>query len=301
MLGFGRPEPVPEHEATGETARIYHEIRQTLRVSGVNLVFRTWAGMGRLLPVAWEGVRANAETRAFEDAADQLRMEAAHAADALGRVSAAGEARLGESQVFQLRAALDLYRYVTPKLLLLTAAVRMALEDGRADGSVTGSELIARGVPTRMYPMEMVAEEPDEKRIREQFDDIKKTLGLSRINSVYRTLALWPDYLEPAWDGLKPITGLDEYEAAADRLRDRSRELVGTLPYPIALSREAVENAGEDAGNLLETAEKFEKLVPGVVLNAALFALDWQDAAEVARSPFPAPSRSVTPVVGGMA
>jgi hypothetical protein len=49
------------------------------------------------------------------------------------------------------------------------------------------------------------------------FRDIKKTLGLSQINSDYRTLALWPDYLEAAWKGLKPVTQSDEYRQAARR------------------------------------------------------------------------------------
>ncbi len=31
-----QPSPIDEHAATGETARIYHDIRQTLRVSGVS-------------------------------------------------------------------------------------------------------------------------------------------------------------------------------------------------------------------------------------------------------------------------
>lgn len=45
--------PIAEHEAHGDTARIYHEIRQTLRVSGVNLNFRTWATFPHFFSAMW--------------------------------------------------------------------------------------------------------------------------------------------------------------------------------------------------------------------------------------------------------
>jgi len=79
-----------------------------------------------------------------------------------------------------------------------------------------------------MAAMEMVSETPDDKSLRDLFDDIKKTLSLRSVNSDYRTLALWPDYLADAWGRLKPVTGRDEYTAAADRLRETARTLART-------------------------------------------------------------------------
>lgn len=120
MLGFGQPKQVAEHEAEGEIDRVYHEIKQTLRVTGVNLNFRIWASYERFFPVMWDAVRPNVETRAFENAADPLRTEAVRRATTLGSLEAAGRVRLGQSQIYQLRAALHLYHYINPKLLLLT-------------------------------------------------------------------------------------------------------------------------------------------------------------------------------------
>ncbi len=291
MLGLGKPKPVDEYEAHGETERIYHQLRQTVRVTGVNLNFRTWAGFEHFFPAMWDTVQPNLETRIFEDAADQVRAQAVHAADLLGRVGAVAEADLGESQAFQVRAALNLYHYVNPKMLVLTSAVRLALE-GESPGQPesTDVELIARGAPAGMYPMEMVDEDPESNQVEKVFRDIKKTLGLSQINSDYRTLALWPDYLEAAWKGLKPITQRDEYRTAADVLRERSRTLARRLPHPIPLSPEQVEALGEDADEVMQTTERFEQLLPGLILNIALLALDWAEPEALARSPFPAPA-----------
>jgi len=127
MFGLGKPKQVTEREAEGEVERVYHEIKQSLRVTGVNLNFRAWAGYEKFFPVMWDAMRPTVETRAFEEAADQVRAEAARAAETLGRLDAASQVQLGESQAYQIKAALDLYHYVNPKLLVFTSAVKLAL------------------------------------------------------------------------------------------------------------------------------------------------------------------------------
>jgi Halocarboxylic acid dehydrogenase DehI len=90
MFGLRRPKQIEEHEAAGEIERIYHEIRETLRVTGVtgvNLNFRIWARYEKFLPTMWEAVRPNVETCLFENAADQLRAEAVYIAERWARPS----------------------------------------------------------------------------------------------------------------------------------------------------------------------------------------------------------------------
>lgn len=117
MLGLGKKKPVAEYEAEGEIERVYHEIRQVLRVSGVNLNLRTWATFDKFLPAMWDALRPNLETRGFESAADRVRSDAVDAATVFPRLDAVASGTLGESQRFQLQRALNLYHYVNPKLL----------------------------------------------------------------------------------------------------------------------------------------------------------------------------------------
>jgi hypothetical protein len=51
--------------------------------------------------------------------------------------------------------------YINPKLLVLTSAVRLALmgEQITAGSGQADCELIERGIPARMYSMEMVSDE----------------------------------------------------------------------------------------------------------------------------------------------
>ncbi len=293
VFGFGKPKPVKEIEATGEIERVYHEIKQSMRVSGINLNFRTWAGFDKFFQAMWDAMRPLVETKAFENAADQIRAVSVELAESLGAVNAQSQVNLGESQQYQIKEALRLYHYINPKLLVFTSKVKQALEGESSSnaGDISGQELIERGIPLKMYPMEMVAEEPADERIAAIFEDIKETLSLSSINSDYRTLALWADYLDVSWNALKPITQTDGYAQASNDLRELSRNLASHLP-DISLSKQQVEDLGENAGEILKTTEKFERLLPSLVLNISLLSLDWQSAEELLKSPFPAATRA---------
>src|SRR5919204_3702161 len=122
------PIAVDEHAAVGEVARIYHDVRQTLRVSGVNLNFRTWAAFDRFLPLMWNAIRDVAASRVFEAAADEVRADAVRLASQLPPIGAATDVVLGESQQYHIKAALELYHYINPKLLVLTSIVASALD-----------------------------------------------------------------------------------------------------------------------------------------------------------------------------
>lgn len=296
MFGSSKPHPIAEEEATGDIDRVYHEIKQSLRVSGVNLNFRTWAGYDSFLPMMWDAFRPNLETRNFEEGADRLRAETAQAAQTFEAPSAVSQSSLGRSQVYQIQAALDLYHYINPKLLLLTSAVRLALdgqEIGTNDDPPKDVESIERGVPPRMAALEMEAEEPDDPQLQEAFADIRRTLDLPSINSDYRTMALWPDYLVAAWDYLKPLTGRDGYGVATQRIRDEARNLARNLPYPFSIPPTWLEEYGVDVEAVRGVTETFERLLPGLILNVALFVSEWKTGTDLAASPFPAVSRDI--------
>lgn len=292
MFGLSQSATVSEVEASGDLERVYHEIRQTLRVTGVNLIFRKWGAQQGLLPAIWRAMQPIAELAAFESAADQLRREAAELAREVGRLDAASAAQLGESQAFQVQRALELYHYINPKLLLFNAVVRLALAEERsANAGESSGEVVEAGWPSGMYPMEMEDEQPEDARLQEVFSDIKQTLGLEIINSDYRTLALWPDYLTAVWQRLKPLVQLPHYEQVTGRLREAAQQQALSLPHPAGLSRQLLSSAGIDASAAAESSQKFEQLLPGLIINVALCLQDWRSLDEMAHSPFPASRR----------
>src|SRR5690242_9263066 len=200
------PRQVSEHEAHGEVERVLYEMRQTLRVTGLDVTVRTWAGFERFLVGMWEAMGPNTETRAFESAADEVRAQAVEAAEHLGRPGVWDMVVLGESQRYHVRGALELYHYLNPKMLVFTSAVKLALQDEPVGAlqPLGSAERIERGAPARMMAMEWVPEWPDDARLRNLFKDILETVGPPALPGDFRGLALWPEYLEAAWERLKP-------------------------------------------------------------------------------------------------
>ena len=201
---------------------------------------------------------------------------------------------LGESQRFQIQRALKLYHYINPKLLLLTSALKISLHGeniGRPDANLATTPLIARGIPRTMYPMEFASDPPEDERVQAVYDDVKRTLSLPAVFGEYRTLALWPEYLSAAWQRLKPLQRLSAYREASEELRQLSVHLARELPFPVRLTLRRIEAAGEAPEQILRIVERFETLLPSLILNNCFMLLDWLSEPELKESPYPAPDR----------
>ena len=275
-----------------EEELLFHDIGQTLRISGIDPIFPVWPLPSRMFQLIWPAVKPNAETYAFEHAADRLRNLAVTYSSRMGRLDAASEARLGESQSWQVRAALDLYHYLHPKLLLLASSIRLALlVEGPPGFPNRSPRLIQRGVPAGMYPMEILPEGLDGPRLAEVFNEINAESGAHSTHACYRTLGLWPDYLMAAWKRLRQFVRRIEYDYACDRLREESRGMAISLPLPIHLTPEEIRGAGDDPLIVLRTMEEAEQALSSLMLNIALMSLDWKTPQLLAVSPFPVGER----------
>jgi hypothetical protein len=300
---FRKHRPVREIRAYGHIGCVYHDLKQTLRIYGVPLVFRAWAAWEHFFPAMWQAMRANAETQAFEDAGDRVRLTALHAAVRLGKPGTVARLTLGPAEAFQIRSALDLYYYSNPKLLVFASAVHLFLE-GKASGAFTRTmpataepEKIERGIPAAMLPMEMDDEDPSDQALAALFDDIKDTLsGAGSLPDDYRTFALWPDYLQAAWADLKRMMRRQEYDRETRALLDLGRQVAAALPFPIPFDRRALEDSGEDMNEIVAVTEHFTALLTRLTLNVSLLQLDWKELHFLEVSPFPAKLRQTRPV-----
>lgn len=283
--------PIAEYEASDAIDEIYHDIRQTLRVTGINLLFRVLAAFPNALPTIWQALSPLVSTQAFEQASDGLRAKAVKGAASLGELGIRDAVQLGPSQSYQVDQALKLYHYINPKLLLLVSTLRLAVEDESSPADRSGSnrpmETVPRGEPQGMYPMEMVEAQPNDERVVAIFKAITEHYSLSSINSDYQTLALWPDYLAAAWERLKERSGRPVYDEVVRDLQAEARAQARNLPLPVNLTRPNFDARIADATTVREKLADFERLLPPLILNVALLALDWQPADRLAQSPFP--------------
>ena len=65
---------ISERASSGRVADIYEDIKQTLRTTQVNLIYRTLSVHEAYFAAAWEALRPNASITYFERCADSLRM-----------------------------------------------------------------------------------------------------------------------------------------------------------------------------------------------------------------------------------
>jgi hypothetical protein len=84
--------------------------------------------------------------------------------------------------------------------------------------------------------MRLVARLPDimpqqaDARMQPVYEDIQQVLRVPFVNLIFRTLANYPDYLESAWQELRPLANSREFEKFADELR--SHALLPHSPEP---------------------------------------------------------------------
>lgn len=242
-------DPVPaitEAEATGEIAALYADIRRSLGVPVVNLVWRHLATFPGALEWAWSAVRPVYVDGSAASVAATFRRELdLPKLPAVPRevLRAAGIDESAEAAIAAVLASYD--RSNTTNLIALSALLR------RLDGEVgSDGEIAARPEPPLevSLPRLLAASEmaPAAAMLVERLNMIGERDGGRIVASMYRHLAHGPGFLALAWSLLAPLdaSGTLGSAIAANlaRARDKAALLtarIGTAPPPAPTARDA--------------------------------------------------------------
>lgn len=264
---------VSESEAQGETARVFTELKETLGIPHVSMVFRILASYPRFFSLFWKCSRPMLQTGEFFDAAEQIRVQGYNQVKS-GFPVPDLRAKLTELEFTQraqdeVRDVVELYEYVNPVLLLVMAALIDGFE--HPEGTPKHGTLPAHHPSHPARPIlvdERLAPDPT----RRLYDDIKRTMGTPYLNTSYITFGRWPDFLREYWDSLKPIIGTPAYDQHRAALREYALRAANDLPETIHLSQAKLEKAGvgdEERSLVLQTITFFLDLLSKQVLNIA--------------------------------
>ncbi|MGH2448483.1 MAG: halocarboxylic acid dehydrogenase DehI family protein [Chloroflexota bacterium] len=280
------PAEVAEAEAEGKVKATYEDIKSTLRVPVVNLVFRLLAAHPDFLETGWVELKPNAQTVFFEQQADAIRAVAVDAVAGLGQAPAAPDD--------EARKVLAVFHYINPKLLLAVGALRAATRGQQPKLSVLSADQkrqitpgIPSGAPARIELVDATNAVPPLSVV---FADIQTSLGVDVINTDYRALANWPAYFEQAWAAVKAILDEPEYQRALWEMRQYVEEAVVALPYRMDLNPHVLRQAGlgeSDLEAVQDILTSFYRLLPGLIANVAFLAAG-AVGSDGGRSPFPA-------------
>lgn len=218
---------VMPQQAGERVGAVYEDIRQTLRVPFVNFLFRTLARDEDYLQRAWAGIAPLASTRMFERAAAALRPAAR--LEEIERLPDGVWPR--SAPVAEIRAFTDSIYYVLPKLLLIATALREPSLSGR-EPVPSDAPGLPRGVAADAVKVEMVNPDEAEEHLARLFERIRTAHGHPRLATYFRSLGQWPEFLETAWDRLRPHVGSPAYVQRRGALVDLAQDIVRGLPFP---------------------------------------------------------------------
>ena len=139
-----------------------------------------------------------------------------------------------------IEAALDVFQYLQPQVLLAGAALAEAFERPRVGGE-------GRPDPRELRPREaahlqrsLPPPDPDLPLLRE----IAATLQLDEAPQLYATLANWPPYLAASWDELQHLAAYPDFRRRGRALYYYARSGSRFLAAPLAANHAALTDAG---------------------------------------------------------
>ncbi len=269
---------IRESEATDERAReAFRDIKNALRVPMVHLIFQAWAAFPRFLEVVWRRLRPSVLSPQFDELASRINARvrqgtqdwpiADHAALLRARA-------VSEADITRMREIVELFARANPKLEILASAVDVALTGASVGGVGTKGphreEERERPKEFRGIRFALVEERDAPPRVRSIYDDMKETLGLPFIETEYRAMASYPDWLEVWWKDCKPRAQEPRYRELATDLARTGAQCAHALPHRLYLSEQLIASCDLDESKLAELERvnrAFVQLLPGLIIN----------------------------------
>ena len=285
---------ITESSATGRVAAIYEDMRQVLRSTQVNLIYRTLAVHEDYFCAAWDALRPNASIAYFERCADNLRMRMAPPMPPdVPDVGEELEDDCGYSpeDIDAVDGVLDIYNDANPKNLILVAALKGALNGMKIGGIRPGSEAdtdaLPTGPPASMRAESLVDPSAVDDSLGALFQEIREATG--GLGSVWRALGHHPAFLGRVWPFLKEEMSKAGYHITVTQAQGAAATAAQEFPFPVDLSRERVAALGlseNEIDVIDQKLDRFIHLIPRTNTSVLLMKAALVGEGRVRRKPF---------------
>ncbi len=284
-------EHIREGEVPAELAGAFRDIKHSLRLSYVPLFFQALAPVHGALKAVWRELKPNARTRAFEEAAEDLRVELVHAAVDLGTpliepvLQSAG---FDVDELDELRDQVLLFQYADPKLLLCCKALGPSLDGERVGGVRLAAPLLATVPDTaeqELPELHLSTEHPG-GIAGEVLGEILRPAHLSVPTVGLRALTHWPAFLELAWEELSPVLRHHGLEDALNEVSAAAARRARALPHPIELPPDRFESPHHHA-HAVRVTGLFAQALPRLALFSTLLRVSLDGPEDALEPPYP--------------
>jgi hypothetical protein len=243
----------------------------------VNLIFQAWAAVPKFLDLTWRRLRPNVLTSEFAELATRIDaivrqgtsdwQVSDHAAQLRARA-------VSETEIARMREIVELFAQVNPRLAILASAVDVALTGVPVGGVGTKgphrTDNRERPKEFRGVRFQLVEERDAPPRVRSIYEDMKVTLGLPFIETEYRVMATYPDWLEVWWKDCKPRLTDPRYAPLAREIAQAAALAAKSLPHCLSLSNDLLNSQEIDAvkrAELRRANGTFVRLLPSLIVN----------------------------------
>jgi halocarboxylic acid dehydrogenase DehI len=276
---------IGEGDAPPSTREIFDEVRHSLGVPSVPVLYRAYAAFPQFLEYHWEVFRPAVQSRQFFSLGARLAAESytrAHAylgIDSLTMCDMVSQAdpHLPVAQV------LDYYQYLDPLLLLISSAQMQAFEG--VVGHAGAAEVPIH--PTFQVAPELVADEEASAPVQRIWTERRRLLEVAFVSDEHRALARWPQFYREYWASLRTSVGSPLYSDCQYRIGESAWTMVRELPVRLETSVSQVLDHGMDGeglSSLVRINEAFMQAMTGLVLDVT-FARIACDGGTRAQSP----------------
>ena len=285
---------ITEDSATGNIAAIYEDMRQVLRSTQVNLIYRTLAVHEAYFCKAWEALKPNASIAYFERCADNLRMRMAPPMPP--DVPDVGEeleddCDYSPEDIDAVDGILDIYNDANPKNLILAAALKGALNGIKIGGVRPGSDAdtdeLPKGPPASMRVESLVDPASAGDSLGNLYQEIREATG--GLGSVWRALGHHPAFLERVWPFLKEEMAKAGYQITVTQAQGAAATAAQEFPFAVDLSRKHVSDLGLseiEIDMIDQKLDRFIHLIPRTNTLVLLMKAALVGEGRVRRKPF---------------
>ena len=231
------------------------------------LVPEVVAALGRcegVLEAVWPQLEPSVETAGFLGSALYMADMALDAVEevyepALSRETLLGGA-LSEDDLACLLDVLDVFQRVQPQLLLLCSA----LAEARDAPSVGGQGRPAPRESSEREQAHLALEVEFASPAAGPLPEVAELLQLASPPELYRAIAVWPGYLEAAWDELQHLAAYPLFRQRGRALYFYARSSTRFLAQPLQADDEALRAAGVSAEAISEARATVDAALPAL-------------------------------------
>ena len=232
---------VPERDATGETAALFADLRATLKVPFVNLIWRHLATIPDALPWIWQSVKPLYLSTNLGVAADELRAGIAVPCDVPLPDYVFDAAGLDAMARRAIATLLDEYNRANALNLLGLLAARRLLDGDTLDlSALTPEAATARQVAQETVPLPAMHElSPALQTLVRELDRFGRVDGNDAVGSLYRHLCHWPGFMALVYASLRDAQHAGRLRAEHERTLARAHAWVAEA-LPLTRARQSV-------------------------------------------------------------